>query len=94
MLYWIGADDRRIYPLLIAYGASSATTTFACIATVLYGLPATALTSNETAFLLANYVPFFLLPLGMAIDLAFRLVSVVASVDTKEGRTGYKEKGN
>ncbi|BGP15769.1 hypothetical protein JCM10213v2_003758 [Rhodosporidiobolus nylandii] len=62
--------NPAIYPLLAVYGASSATTTFACLATVLTmpGIPQPHLVK-----LLASYVPFLLVPLAMAVDYTLRL---------------------
>ncbi|GAA5904408.1 Ema19p [Sporobolomyces salmoneus] len=66
-------DSSSIYPLLALYGASSATTTYACLATVLTmpGIPQAHLFK-----LLASYVPFFLVPLAMAIDFGARLTTI------------------
>jgi len=58
------------YPLMLAYSASSCTTTFGCLA-VLW--TSTGLTQFQMSLLLASYVPFFLVPFGMAIDMTLRL---------------------
>ncbi|KWU46235.1 hypothetical protein RHOSPDRAFT_32233 [Rhodotorula sp. JG-1b] len=62
--------DASIWPLLAIYGASSSTTTFACLATVLT-MP--GIKTEHLVKLLASYVPFFLVPLAMAVDYGMRL---------------------
>jgi len=66
--------------LLAVYGASSATTTWACLATVLTlpGLRA------QLPVLLASYVPFFLVPLAMAVDFTARSVDACRALDASE----------
>ncbi|GAA5956337.1 hypothetical protein JCM8115_001690 [Rhodotorula mucilaginosa] len=66
--------DPSIWPLLAIYGASSSTTTFACLATVLT-MP--GIKTEHLVKLLASYVPFFLVPLAMAVDYGMRLTSLV-----------------
>jgi hypothetical protein len=88
------ADDKRIYPLLLAYGASTATTTLACVATFLYGTPAPLLTASQRIFLLSSYVPFLLIPLAMAVDSAFRLVSIAGEAQRRSSGAERKLKGN
>ena len=58
------------YPIMLAYSASSCTTTFACIATL---LSSTGPTQSQMSLLLGSYVPFFLVPFGMAVDMTLRL---------------------
>ncbi|TNY18090.1 transmembrane protein 6/97 [Rhodotorula diobovata] len=69
--------DPSIYPLLALYGASSATTTFACIATVLH---TPGLSSAQLTKLLASYVPFMLVPLCIAVDYGTRLTRVMRAL--------------
>ncbi|GAA5982138.1 hypothetical protein JCM10908_004755 [Rhodotorula pacifica] len=66
--------DASIWPLLALYGASSSTTTFACLATVLT-MP--GIKPEHLVKLLASYVPFFLVPLAMAVDYGTRLTALV-----------------
>lgn len=67
---------------MLIYAASTTTTTLPCLAVVF----ATPLTSPETLaakaisityeqrlLLLSSYIPFFLIPLVMTIDMAFRV---------------------
>jgi hypothetical protein len=80
------SDSKSIYPLLLVYAASTTTTVLPCLSVIL----ATPLTSPDTisaklasispeqrVLLLASYVPFFVIPLLMTIDMAFRLSGLV-----------------
>ncbi|KAK4704905.1 sigma intracellular receptor 2, partial [Phenoliferia sp. Uapishka_3] len=73
--------SRSIYPLLAIYGASSATTTWACLATVLT-MPGI---THQLPVLLASYVPFLLVPLAMAVDYGIRLAGI-ARVAAEKGK--------
>jgi EXPERA (EXPanded EBP superfamily) len=71
-----------IYGLLALYGASTSTTTLACLAMII-DLPTTtaatfaqkviSVTSEQRVLLLCSYVPFFIIPLCIGVDMAFRL---------------------
>ncbi|KAI0690335.1 transmembrane protein 6/97 [Cytidiella melzeri] len=78
--------SHSIYILLLIYGASTTTTTLPCLAVVL----ATPTTSAETIAaniasvtvqqrlsLLSSYIPFFLVPLLITVDMAFRVLALV-----------------
>jgi hypothetical protein len=75
-------DSRGIYGLLVLYGASTCTTTFACIAAIL-DTPTTSavtiaqkivsITPEQRVMLLSSYVPFCIIPLFLAVDMALRL---------------------
>lgn len=52
-------DDKRIWPLLAAYGAHAATTTIACLATVLADQH---VTQEQRTMLLCSYVPYLVIP--------------------------------
>ena len=56
---------------MLAYSASSCTTTFGCLA-ILWA--STGPTKFQMALLLGSYIPFFLVPFGMAIDMTVRLI--------------------
>ncbi|PPQ63812.1 hypothetical protein CVT24_009807 [Panaeolus cyanescens] len=81
---WLGC--KYVYPLLLAYGASSATTTFACLA-VLLTTPTTTpalLASNapsldtfQRQLLFGSYFAFFVIPLLMAVDMTFRIKNLI-----------------
>jgi len=90
------ADSRSIYVLILAYGASTATTTLPCVA-VLLSTPITSaqtiaagiqsVTAAQRFQLLSSYLPFFLFPLFMAVDMATRIVKLVqAGVAVTEER--------
>ncbi|TFK87630.1 hypothetical protein K466DRAFT_522106 [Polyporus arcularius HHB13444] len=80
---WRGSTS--IYLLLLIYGASTATTTLACIADVVATpvtptptrTPIVTITSEQQLLLLSSYIPFFLVPFIIAIDMAFRLHKLV-----------------
>jgi hypothetical protein len=75
-------DTPRIYGLLALYGASTSTAALACLAMIL-DVPTTSaatlaqkvmsITSEQRELLLWRYVPFFIIPLCMGVDMAFRL---------------------
>ncbi|KAF5316072.1 hypothetical protein D9619_006374 [Psilocybe cf. subviscida] len=79
--------SRGIYPLLAVYGASSATTTLACVMTVLAapsdtGVAAakslvTSVTETQRIMLLSSYIPFLIVPLFMAVDMTVRTTKLV-----------------
>jgi hypothetical protein len=89
-------DCKRVYVLLLVYAASTSTTVLPCL-TVLLSMPATtaatiaaktaSLTTAQRTLLLSSYVPFFLIPLMMTVDMAFRLHAFVrAGVNAQEAK--------
>ncbi|KAI9509071.1 transmembrane protein 6/97 [Russula earlei] len=75
-------DSPKIYALLVLYGASTCTTTLACIAQIIntpvtsaatVAQKAVSITPQQRVMLLFSYVPFFIVPLFLAIDMALRL---------------------
>jgi hypothetical protein len=76
------SDSPGIYSLLALYGASTCTTTLACIAMII-DVPTTSaatiaqkvvsVTSEQRVLLLWSYVPFFILPLCIGVDMIVRL---------------------
>jgi len=92
-------DSRGIYGLLVLYGASTCTTTLACIAAVLDTPAASAvtiaqnivsITSEQRAMLLFSYVPFCVIPLVLAVDMALRLQKL-ASVGIRALESSKKD---
>jgi len=78
-------NDKRVYPLLLAYGASTATTVLPIIVWVLHPECATPqFTPAELNNLLGSFVPFFLIPLGIALDMGWRLVGIVNQVEGRK----------
>ncbi|KAK7052314.1 putative membrane protein [Favolaschia claudopus] len=79
-------DSRKNYVLMLVYGASTTTTVWPCLWTLL-AIPGPSpaalasgiatLTFEQRAMLLSSYVPFCLLPLLMTVDMALRLHSIV-----------------
>lgn len=69
------SDKQSIYVLLTIYGASTATTTLPCITYFLHA--ADKITPAQLLMLLSSYVPFFLVPLVMAIDMGLRVNQLI-----------------
>ena len=65
---------------MLAYSASSCTTTFGCLAML---LSSTGPTPFQMSLLLGSYVPFFLVPFGMAIDMTLRLTKAQGTKTVK-----------
>ncbi|GAA6001140.1 Ema19p [Rhodotorula paludigena] len=76
--------QSTIYPLLALYGASSSTTTFACIATV---LTTPGLTQPQLTKLLVSYVPFMLVPLAMAVDYGARMTRAMRTLEKGKAKS-------
>jgi hypothetical protein len=86
MLISFAIGSRSIYVLLLIYGASTATTTLPCVAVIL-NAPITSaetiaaniasITVQQQLLLLVSYVPFFLIPLLITVDMAFRVLALV-----------------
>lgn len=82
------SDSPSIYGLLALYGASTCTTTLACIVTVI-DTPTTSaatiaqmvisITPEQRVLLLCSYVPFFIIPLWIAVDMALRLQKLASA---------------
>ncbi|KAI0642316.1 transmembrane protein 6/97 [Trametes meyenii] len=81
---WEGSTS--IYILLLIYAASTTTTTLPCLTTIL-ATPVSptplaasiSLTAEQRLLLLSSYIPFFLVPLVMTLDMAFRLQKLLSS---------------
>ncbi|KAG2088013.1 transmembrane protein 6/97 [Suillus discolor] len=81
-------DSRSIYVLLLVYAASTTTTTLPCLS-VLLATPTTSaqtiankivsVTTFQRSLLLSSYIPFFVIPLIMTIDMASRLSKLVTT---------------
>ena len=71
---------------MLVYAASTATTPLPCLAVIIQ-TPTTSpetlaanivsITTAERLILLLSYLPFFLLPLGMTVDMAQRLTGLI-----------------
>lgn len=78
-------ETDRTTALLLAYGASTATTLLPVLNAVLtdpYSKP--PLTTTELGILLSSYVPFLVIPLGMAVDMGLRLWSIVGEAQAAQ----------
>ncbi|KAI0825504.1 transmembrane protein 6/97 [Irpex lacteus] len=85
-MYGLLRGSKSIYILLLIYGASTSTTTLPCIAVVLFtpitsaetiAANVTSITAQQQILLLASYIPFFLVPLLITVDMAFRVLALV-----------------
>ncbi|KAI0793722.1 transmembrane protein 6/97 [Fomes fomentarius] len=78
---WRGSTS--IYVLLLIYAASTTTTTLPCLAIILStpvsSVPVTgvSISAEQRLLLLSSYIPFFLLPLVMTLDMASRVQKFV-----------------
>ncbi|KLT39754.1 hypothetical protein CC85DRAFT_288244 [Cutaneotrichosporon oleaginosum] len=71
-------DDKRVWPLLVAYGASTATTLLPVLQSLLWDTNTSPpLTTFELASLLSCYIPYLVVPLMMAVDLGLRLTKLI-----------------
>jgi len=86
-------DWKAAYPFLIAYGASGAATALPCVAVIL-AIPDAAtspsplaVTLSQRIMLLASYVPFILVPLGIAVELCGRTAKLIrAGLEAQDKR--------
>ncbi|CAD6885123.1 unnamed protein product [Tilletia laevis] len=74
-------DDKRFYPLLIAYSSCAAVTTLQCLLTVLLGSERKALSDDNLRTILGSYVPFFLIPTVMLVDFTYRATSIIVRAE-------------
>lgn len=89
--------SRTIYILLLAYGASTATTTLPCVMVIL-ATPQTnpalrqivSVTTAQRTLLLLSYIPFFVVPLVMALDMSSRVLTYVRAGVEVEDRAKLK----
>ncbi|CAK9786822.1 unnamed protein product [Cutaneotrichosporon oleaginosum] len=71
-------NDKRVWPLLVAYGASTATTLLPVLQSLLWDTNTSPpLTTFELASLLSCYIPYLVVPLMMAVDLGLRLTKLI-----------------
>ncbi|KAF9047201.1 hypothetical protein BDZ89DRAFT_1058252 [Hymenopellis radicata] len=63
-------DSKSIYVLLLVYASSTVTTTLPCLVHIVQH---DALSTVQRTIILSGYVPFSLVPLGMAVDMGYRI---------------------
>ncbi|KAL0247573.1 hypothetical protein I308_103645 [Cryptococcus tetragattii IND107] len=83
-LWGLWNNDKRVYPVILAYGASTATTLLPCLHTILTTKATPPHSTAEIANLLAEYVPFLLLPLGMAVDMSWRIIKIISAAEGRK----------
>ncbi|GJE90316.1 DUF2781 domain-containing protein [Phanerochaete sordida] len=90
-------NSKSIYLLMLIYAASTATTTLPCLAVIIQTPTTSAetlaanivsITTTERLMLLSSYLPFFLLPLGMTVDMAQRLTRLINAGISASETTG------
>ncbi|WFD18941.1 hypothetical protein MCAP1_001154 [Malassezia caprae] len=81
-LYALWTNDKRAYPVLVAYGAIACFTTMQCIAMVTVGEERQQLSSANVRFLLQNYVPFMVIPGLLCIDMVVRTARLLPAPRT------------
>ncbi|KAH9893332.1 transmembrane protein 6/97 [Cubamyces lactineus] len=87
---WKGTSS--IYVLLLIYAASTTTTTLPCLAVILstpisptpLSASGISLTAEQSLLLLSSYIPFFLVPLVMTIDMAIRVQTLTFAGQEKQ----------
>ncbi|KAK9450376.1 transmembrane protein 6/97 [Limtongia smithiae] len=67
-------NSRKVYIALLIYGVNASITTLACLGEIVWGYPNAPLTFDERASLFWIYLPTFLIPLAMTIDMVDRMV--------------------
>lgn len=78
-------DDKRVWPLLVAYGASTATTLLPVLQGLLFDTKTNPpLTTVEFAGLMSCYLPYLGIPLMMAVDLGFRIAKLLGGGTRKK----------
>ncbi|KAL0566459.1 hypothetical protein V5O48_015553 [Marasmius crinis-equi] len=88
----LSKNSPKIYPLLCLYGASTATTTLPCLLHVTKAFYDGALTDMQFGILISGYIPFLLIPLVMAIDMALRLHKLASMAIVAQGNGTQKAK--
>jgi hypothetical protein len=87
------SGSRTIYPLLALYASSTATSTLACLFQILQTPETTpeslaqnlpSITPDQRLMLLSSYIPYFLIPLIMAVDMGMRTYELVKFAIKKE----------
>ncbi|TFK39887.1 transmembrane protein 6/97 [Crucibulum laeve] len=91
--------SRSIYVLLLVYAASTATTALPCVMYLLQVPHATpdsigkgivSLSFEQRLLLLSSYIPFFLIPLLMTVDMAMRVLKLVKKGTAAEEADKWK----
>lgn len=82
-IFGLWKDDSTVYPLLLAYGAAASTTTATCLIDLLFGSHDSPLNTRQLLFLLSSYVPFFLIPLTILLDMYLRISTLLKASSHK-----------
>ncbi|PWN48013.1 hypothetical protein IE53DRAFT_389821 [Violaceomyces palustris] len=79
-IYGLYKDDKRTYPLLIAYGMLATFSAVQCIFTVLHGEERQVLSDSNVSGLLKNYLPFAVIPAILTVDLILRTTKLIGGL--------------
>jgi len=87
--YCLYHNYKSIYPILLIYAASSVTTQIPVFSYILsynslpavQATPSLKLRPEQLAMLMSSYVPFFLAPFCMMVDMARRLRQVLKAAE-------------
>jgi len=82
LLHYVDVGSDGCPALLLAYGISTATTLIPTLSALYHDNSVPALTASENVSLFGSYVPFLLIPLGIAVDMSARLITIIG----KEGK--------
>lgn len=93
----ISLDNKKFYPWLLFYGASTTTTLIPSLATVLnaplgeVGIRGVQLSQAQRLNLLGSYIPFLIIPLVMALDMTIRISKIVGLQTSRESKAANKK---
>lgn len=75
------SDDKRYYPLIVAYASWATLSTAQCLYTLLAGEEASKLSSDNMRVLLSSYIPFAAVPAIMLVDFTLRTTKLIAAAE-------------
>ncbi|EIW67144.1 hypothetical protein M231_07109 [Tremella mesenterica] len=77
-------NDKRVYPILLAYGASTSTTLIPALSAILTYPVQPPLTKGEIGTLLASYLPILILPTILVIDMSIRILGIIKVAEERK----------
>jgi len=86
-IWGLWRNDKRVYPLLLAYGASTTTAMIPVLAAIFDDNSVPPLTRTEMMRILASYIPFGSIYLAIALDMGWRLTKIVAEAQGGKVKT-------
>ncbi|KAK9464063.1 transmembrane protein 6/97 [Lipomyces oligophaga] len=76
--YAFAKGSANIYITTLVYGVVASITTYGCLAEVMFGLDSAALSASDRQSLIWMYLPTFVIPLGIAIDMSCRISKLLS----------------